>query len=270
MSEAAAGELPSALERGEEIFRRLEGGAPVVLLDFDGTLAPIARDPGRVRPTEGLLRTLERLAARCPVAVISGRDARDVRDRVGVEGLWYAGSHGLDLVSPAGDRRLRGEEARPALDRAEDRLRDELGEIAGVEVERKELALAVHYRGASETVVDDLERAVGRALQGEPDLRRSEGKKVFELRPRTEWDKGRAVEHILGRIGDEDAVPLYLGDDLTDEDAFRALRGRGIGILVRGEDRPERTAAGYTLSGPREVATFLASVAAFLAGEAGT
>ena len=136
--------------------------------------------------------------------------------------------------------------------------------VAGAIVEDKGFSLSVHYRLADPARIPELERAVDAALADQPRLRKHHGKMVFEVRPRIEWDKGRAVLWLLEALGlDHPGIfPLYLGDDVTDEDAFRALRGRGVGILVA--DTPGESCAEFTLRDTSEVRQFLDRLAKLL------
>jgi trehalose-phosphatase len=202
---------------------------------------------------------VRRLAQVCTVAVISGRDLPDVRDRVAVQGIIYAGSHGFDIAGPGG-LRLENEEAQaclPALDQAESSLREQLQSIPGARVERKRYSIAVHYRNVPEDRVPEIEPIVDRVNRRHGDLRRSGGKKIFELQPRIDWHKGRAVLWLLKtlELDRSNVLPVYLGDDLTDEDAFHALAERGVGIVIR--DEPRTTAAQFALESTDETATFL-------------
>ena len=250
-------ELPSALEREEEIARRLEGRAPAVFLDYDGTLTPIVDDPAAAVLPEATRGAIERLSGLCTVAVISGRDLRDVRRFVGVEGIFYAGSHGLDIAGPNGETHQYGREFLPALDRAERELTPLLAPIPGSQLERKRFAIAIHFRRAEDERVPEVEAAVDRVAAGEPELRVTGGKKIFELRPDIEWDKGRALLFLLDALELDRAqtLPFYLGDDVTDEDAFRVLREDGVPIVVGDEGRP--TLARYRLRDPEEARAFL-------------
>jgi alpha,alpha-trehalase len=260
---AAIQDLPSALQGLAEIAAALEGRTPAVFLDYDGTLTPIVD-----RPQDALLpaearRAVEHLAARCPVAVVSGRDLDDVRTLVGVDGIYYAGSHGFDILAPDGSRHQKAREYLPALEAAEAELRPALEAIPGARLERKRFAIALHYREVSGDRTAQVEAAVDRAAAGHPELRKTGGKKVFELRPAVDWDKGKAVRWLLEVLGLDrvDVLPLYIGDDETDEDAFRAIRDRGLGIVVRGEGDERPTAARYQLGHPAEVARFLDELA---------
>ncbi|HYT78585.1 MAG TPA: trehalose-phosphatase [Actinomycetota bacterium] len=255
-------DLRSVLERRDEIAALLNGRRPALFLDYDGTLTPIVDDPARALLPEEARHALRRLAATCPVAVISGRDLDDVRALVGLPNLWYAGSHGFDIAGPGGERHQRNPELVPVLDAAEIELRAAVTSIDGAWVERKRFAVAVHYRQVEAARIGDVEEAVKGVAQAHPELRMTGGKKVFELRPAVPWDKGKALEFLLEVLGltTEDVLPVYIGDDATDEDAFRVARHRGLAIVVRGEDDSRATAAQYALSDPDQVRMFLEEV----------
>jgi len=259
--DAASGSevLPHALEEFAAIAARGTGRRILVFLDYDGTLTPIVDRPEQAHLPAETRSVLAELARRHAVAIVSGRDRADVARLVGLDGLHYAGSHGFDISGPEG-RSWEHPEARAALaslDAAERELRQAARDIEGAIVERKRFAVAVHYRLAPADRVALLDRAVAEAQARHPDLKRSHGKKVFELRPAIAWDKGEAVSWLIQALELEgkDFLPLYVGDDLTDEDAFKALKGHGIGIIV---DPPRRaSAADYRLASPDEVTEFL-------------
>jgi trehalose-phosphatase len=262
---------PSALERLPEILDGLRRRRPAVFLDYDGTLTPIVSRPEEAHLDDAARRAVAALARLCPVAVVSGRDLADVRRRVGLEGIWYAGSHGFDIAGPGGAARVHpgGLAARPDLDGAERELREALAGVEGALVERKRFAVAAHYRLVPAVEQAVVARAVDRALSHYPGLRRTAGKMVLELLPGVPWDKGRAVRWLLEALGlsGPGVLPIYLGDDLTDEDAFRELAESGIGIAV--QETPTPTAARYRLHSPAEVRHFLDELAAALEGPSG-
>jgi trehalose-phosphatase len=248
--------LPSALEHVQEIAGAGDRSL-AIFLDYDGTLTPIVSHPEKAFLSDSTRQTLRALATQAPVAILSGRALEDVRKRVAIDGIVYAGSHGFDIAGP---RRLRRQEAiefLPALDVAEKELREKLSGIAGALIERKRFSIATHYRKVNESDFPKLERAVGEVAEQHRELRRMEGKKVYELLPDIDWDKGKAVLWLLENLGLEHGKvrPIYIGDDRTDEDAFCALEQRGVGILVSEEPRP--TAASYSLKDPAEVEQFL-------------
>jgi alpha,alpha-trehalase len=206
-------------------------------------------------------RAVATLARRCTVAIISGRDVATLRGLVELDCLFYAGSHGFEIGGPDGwhEGVEQGVEALPELDRAEAELRDELADVPGHALERKRFAVAIHYRRAAAAEVPRIARAIDRVAARHPRLRKGSGKKVWRLQPEIEWDKGRAVLLLLERLDLDrpEIVPIYIGDDLTDEDAFAALQGRGVRIVVRGEDHARETAAQYALADCDDVRRFL-------------
>lgn len=257
-------DLPSALEMETEVREVLEKGIPAIFLDYDGTLTPIVDDPSEARLSPDTRRVLQRLADLCTVAVVSGRDRWDVQNLVEMKDLIYAGSHGFDVAGPKGVSERRGEEYLPALDEAARRMEEAVAELDGAYVERKRFAVAVHFRKAEPGAEPRIEEWARRTQAEIPELRLTGGKKIFELRPDLEWDKGKALLHLLEVLGfgkeKSRAVPVYIGDDLTDEDAFRVIRSHGLGIVVRGEDDERPTAARYALEDPGEVREFLESL----------
>jgi trehalose-phosphatase len=258
---------PSALERWREIEGLLAGRRPAVFLDYDGTLSPIAPRPELATLPEPTREVLRRLSARVPVVIVSGRGREDVAALVGLPHLAYAGSHGFDIAGPpAADGsppvRLEVGDGIPELiESAAEGLRRDLSGLPGVLVEPKRFAVSIHFRLADEADLPRIESAVDRAAASHPGLRKAHGKKLFELRPDLDWDKGKALLWLLDalRLEGADTLPIYLGDDLTDEDAFAALRGRGVGILIA--DAPRDTAAAYSLHDPEEARVFLERLA---------
>jgi trehalose 6-phosphate phosphatase len=254
--------IPSALEHIQEIGRR--GDRLAVFLDYDGTLTPIVNHPEDALLSDSMRQTLRSLAARVPVAILSGRDLDDVRGRVLVDGIVYAGSHGFDIAGAGGLRRRLGEVYLPVLGAAENELREALDDIVGAQLERKYFSVAAHYRNVNENDADKVALAVRAVAAKHRELRRIEGKKVYELLPDIDWDKGKAVLWLLETLEVErgKALPIYIGDDRTDEDAFRALEKRGVGILV--SEHSQTTAANYCLNNSEEVERFLEELIALL------
>ena len=251
--------IPSALERIQEIAR--SGDRLAVFLDYDGTLTPIVSRPEDAWLSESMRRTLRSLAARVPVAILSGRDLDDVRGRVLVDGIVYAGSHGFDIAGAGGIRRELGAAHLTALDAAEAELREALDEIPDAQLERKHFSVAAHYRNVNENDASKVAAAVDAVAARHRELRRINGKKVYELLPDIDWNKGKAVLWLLETLEHErgKAFPIFIGDDRTDEDAFSALEKHGIGILV--SEQPQATAASYCLKNPEEVERFLQKIA---------
>ncbi|MGH9515012.1 MAG: trehalose-phosphatase [Terriglobales bacterium] len=249
--------LPSALKHVQEIAGR--SGRVAVFLDYDGTLTPIASRPEEAVLSNSMRAVLRALATNVPVAIMSGRELEDVRLRVDIDAIVCGGSHGFDIAGSRGLRRQMATEFLPDLDMAEKELREALDGLPGALVERKRFSLAAHYRNVSENDVSKVERAVSEVAARHRELRKIDGKKVYELLPDIDWDKGKAVLWLLETLGLESRSggvrPVYIGDDTTDEDAFRALEQCGVGIIV--SEKPQPTAARYSLKNPLEVERFL-------------
>lgn len=247
---AAAEELPDDEE-------------PTLLIgtDFDGTLAPITDRPddAAIRPeSREALRAL-RDADGIEVAVISGRALDDVRERVGVEGIDYAGNHGLEYrhegeesVHPVARERVETVQA------VREALEDELAGVEGAFVEDKRVTLTVHYRHASPEdaarVRETTREVVDRLGGGELEV--TDGKEIVEVRPDVDWDKGEALSWFAERH-EADVVPLFVGDDVSDEAGFRAAAPRGAGVRVGEAEIERETRADASVATPAEVTAFL-------------
>lgn len=258
-------EVPDALASWARIGDLLDTEKVALLLDFDGTLSEIVSEPGAAALVDGAAAALRRLAGRCPVAIVSGRELDDLRAHVGVEGLWYAGCHGFELLAPDGTTHIHDAApgAQRALAEAAAELRARLSGIEGIRLEIKRFAVAVHYRLVAPDRVAAVVAAVHEQARTQG-LRVTGGRKVVELRPDIDWDKGTALDWILGHLT-VPALPIYVGDDLTDEDAFDAVESDGLSLVVRhDEDGDRRTAARFALPGTAGVRAFLDRLAQLL------
>jgi trehalose 6-phosphate phosphatase len=259
--------LPHARERVPDWIEAWNwSGRLVLLLDFDGTLAPIVDRPEDARPLPAAIEAIEALRRRgdVDVAVVSGRGLDDARSLSRLEGIAFAGNHGMEIEGP-GLREVHEEAAaaRPVLDEVQAEVRGALADIEGALVEDKGLTLSVHYRLVRDDEVERVRDAVRSATASREALRVTEGKRVLEIRPRVDWHKGRAVEFLLEHLRPPHGAPvLYLGDDTTDEDAFRALNewsgGSGEGVLVAPTEL--KTAARSRVDDPHEAAELLAEL----------
>ncbi len=228
-----------------------------LFLDFDGTLAPIVDDPDKAYMPEETRQELRKLAAkeRVSLAIISGRALSDLRERVGLKEIVYAGNHGLEIsgpemgfVEPAAAQQIK------ALGELARHLRTRLHGIPGAEVENKVLSASVHFRRSAPESRDEIDKMVRMAVESIGSLFEvTLGRKVFEIRPRVDWHKGRAVRWIKEACGTPDALSVYLGDDATDEDAFSVL-AEDITVSV---GRCTRTSARYCLERQGSVQQFL-------------
>ena len=258
--------LPSALSHRNELATRLEGKRLAVFLDFDGTLAPVVDRPDMAALSDSMRRIVGTLAERCPVIVISGRDRRDVHERVGLDNLVYAGSHGFDIAWPDNGTEPLADctDFRDLLEEVGEALERKLGPVDGVIIEPKSCSVAVHYRLTNEAGAVAVKAAVKGLLANHPRLRGVSGKKVYEILPGLDWDKGKAVLWMLKALDLDgpDVMPVYVGDDITDEDAFNALEGRGIRVYVSdGMDGDAPPAADYYVENPDEVGLLLTFLA---------
>jgi trehalose 6-phosphate phosphatase len=245
-----------------DIESRLAVSQRVLLfLDFDGTLTPIVEVPDQAVILTETRTILQRLSqnASCSVVIVSGRALSDVRERVGLAGLTYAGNHGLEIwgdglhfVEPEAVQRIKilGEISR--------RLRERLRHIPGVEIENKVLTTSVHFRRAPRGSLEEIRKTVHAELAfSDRIFRVTRGLQVLEIRPRVDWNKGTAVRWIGECAGTVGTLSIYIGDDITDEDAFSALPE---GVTVRVGHATE-TAARYYLEDQSSVVRLLAWLA---------
>ncbi len=235
-----------------------------LFLDYDGTLTPIVDYPDKAVIAEEVRNLLKDLSAlpTCHIVIISGRALSDVKKMVGLEDIIYAGNHGLEIEGP----KIKFEsQISPRLQSIiryiKEKLTDKLSKIKGIFVEDKNITLSVHYRLVTKKGYLSAKKIIEEIIQ--PFLVRgkikvSRGKKVIEIKPPVQWNKGRIVEWFLARqmfiLKEQPIVPIYLGDDITDEDAFKALRNKGLTIFV---GNPVRTSAQYHLRDTIEVREFL-------------
>jgi alpha,alpha-trehalose-phosphate synthase [UDP-forming]/trehalose-phosphatase len=250
-------------DHAEAVRRRITERPPVLLLDFDGTLAPIVSEPALAEMPERVAGELQwMLDAGVPVAIVSGRRLDDLRNRVGLAGVIYVGNQGLEMAGPDfAWVHPEANEARPRIAAFCRRIRRRLRDLPGVLVEDKGLTAAVHYRNLARARVEDVRVAVLEEVEGLPAgaLVVHQGKQHLEVRPGVVWDKGRAVLALLRRLADKEwpsrVCPIYIGDDRTDEDAFRVLRDDGVTIKVG--HTPYATEAQYLAQDVDEVSRFL-------------
>ncbi|GAB3816084.1 hypothetical protein GCM10028895_10920 [Pontibacter rugosus] len=233
-----------------------------MFLDYDGCLSPIVQDPDKAVLSEEMRSTLKRLAEVCSVAVVSGRDRANVKDLVQLDNIYYAGSHGFDISGPDDMHTEPGGAAAaiPALDKAQEELKERLQDVQGLFIERKRYAIAVHYRNVAEDQVPKVLEVVKQVISEHEALKPGPGKMIMELKPNLDWHKGKAVLWLMEKLelNKPDIVPLYIGDDLTDEDAFATLQGQGIGVMVG--EHGQQTAASYQLEDVAAVQDFLEAI----------
>ncbi|WCJ25987.1 Haloacid dehalogenase-like hydrolase (HAD) superfamily protein [Euphorbia peplus] len=278
---------PSALNSFEEITSFARNKKLAIFLDYDGTLSPIVDDPDQALMSPDMRSAVRNLAKYFPTAIISGRSRDKVYELVGLTELYYAGSHGMDIMGPISTSEsaaaLEGKELKlfqPAkefihmIDEVFRTLVENTKDIKGAKVENHKFCTSVHYRNVEEKNWPTVAQCVHDILKQYPRLRLTHGRKVLEVRPVIDWNKGKAVEFLLQSLGlnnCDDVLPIFIGDDRTDEDAFKVLRERnqGYGILV--SPVPKESCAFYSLKDPSEVMIFLKSLVRWkrLGGEGG-
>jgi trehalose 6-phosphate phosphatase len=245
---------------------RADAGSLLLGLDFDGTLAPIVPRPEDAALLPAARRALDALAERSDthIAIVSGRALADVRPRVGLERVYYAGNHGLEIDGPDVARvHPVAHDARDALAALARSLDDALRPIPGVIVEDKGLTLSVHFRLVTDAADEERVRAVVRErARAHRDLRLSDGRKVVEIRPDVDWHKGRALRFLRDTLEERfgRGPAIFIGDDRTDEDAFRELGETDCSIIV-GDPPGHDSVAQACLRSPQEVAEFLNGLA---------
>lgn len=245
------------LKSPEEVRPSLKDRRLSLFLDYDGTLAPIAASPGQAALSPMTKEVLGALAELCPVAIVTGRSLADIRSLVNMDSLAYAGNHGLEVASP--DFTMLFDAGQEALDE----MRKLAAAFAGLEerfegviFEDKGLSLSLHYRllgpGSLELFRKRFDEAASGAL-ARGRVRLSYSKKAFEIKADVGWNKGRAVKWMLERKRFKCTLPVYIGDDETDRDAYSALGADGVSINVGSAS----SGSAYYLSSQAEVGTFL-------------
>jgi len=267
---------PNALVVWPSLYAKLQGKKTrqlAIFLDYDGTLTPIVDTPSKAVLASSMRKVIEALSFKYATAIVTGRKIETICKFVNLNSLYYAGSHGFDI---RGVRNAKIKQVaanyRPFLQSCYQDLCERMKAFQGTLVEDNDFSISVHYRKADPDHVPAIEKIVDEQLVKYPKLVKKYGKKVFEVRPQIDWDKGKAVKWLLNSMfqnekkkkkkkrkeKNKEIIPIYLGDDVSDEDAFRELQSydHSVSIHVKGTtDLP--TAATYVLNDTSEVETFL-------------
>jgi len=239
----------------------VQAPALITFLDFDGTLVELAPTPADVifaTPRKRWLQDIFSLP-HCSVGVVSGRPIDELRRLIGLDEIFYVGCHGLEWAAPDGTRYMAwpNRVLVDALASLRAEMREVMQRFAGVVVEDKGISLALHYRMAERDTAlaarKEFVRAVNWYQQQGVKLELLPGKEVIEAKPEGAT-KGDAISQIWARYTPS-ALPIYIGDDVTDESAFNAVGENGLSILVT--EKPRATAARLFLKNPTEVFVFL-------------
>ncbi|PPD88304.1 hypothetical protein GOBAR_DD14762 [Gossypium barbadense] len=301
---------PSALSSFEQITNFAKGKRIALFLDYDGTLSPIVDNPDFAFMSIDMRAAVAKVAKYFPTAIISGRSRDKVYGFVGLTDLYYAGSHGMDIMGPvressddppncirSTDKQGKGvklfqpaSEFLPMIDevcmalgchtlspsafplcsnvefhssQVFNSLVNSTKEIKGAKVENNKFCVSVHYRNVDEKNWKTVAQCVHDVIRNYPRLRLSHGRKVLEVRPVIDWDKGKALTFLLESLGlsnHDDVLPIYVGDDRTDEDAFKVLREGNLGYGILVSSAPKESNAFFSLRDPQEVMEFLKSL----------
>jgi len=248
-------------EHWEYLQLRISASARLcILTDFDGTLVALESHPDVPRLHGESRRVMENLmrSQRTILGVISGRALSDLVPRIDLPGIWYVGNHGYEIRDPrGGERRLYEPEDVAYLAGVRDEMGKELQAVPGVYLEHKGPVLAVHYRGVEPSRAEEVERGFLKVMDRHRlRLMISRGHAVLEARLRGGANKGRAVGFIRHELPAGTLV-MYFGDDLTDRDAFRELRGVGVSVEV---GNGESALADFTLPNPQAVLEVLSQL----------
>lgn len=256
--------MKHAFSHWEEFQKQLSDKYVMLFLDYDGTLTPIVESPDRAILQEQIRTVLKRLScnSRCKLAIISGRTLKDIKKRVGIRNIIYSGNHGLEIEGPS----IRFEvpvsfNYKTIIKQIKKELNKRLSPIKGILLEDKGLSLSLHYRLVGKkrirfikTIFDEIVAP----YRARNKIEIENGKKVLEVIPPVRWNKGKVVLWLLSKqklvLCGKPILPIYIGDDVTDEDAFRALKNKGLTIFV---GKPKKSHAKYYLKNIIEVSEFI-------------
>lgn len=244
----------------DKVKEKVRGRRVYLFLDYDGVLAPLASTPEKPFIPKEVKALLRRLSEKPEyrIAVISGREIKYIMKKVGLKGIVYSGNHGLQIEGPKikfeapVSRRYRTD-----LGEIKERLEKGLSSVKGAFVEYKNLSLSLHYRLVGRRDISHVKAVFGKTVRpylAKKRVKVNTGKMLLEVRPPSAWDKGRAVLRLLAKERAGRTVPIYIGDDETDEDAFRVLKDKGITVFV---GKPKPSYARYYLKDTDEVKEFL-------------
>ncbi|BAT98081.1 hypothetical protein VIGAN_09169600 [Vigna angularis var. angularis] len=273
---------PSVLENFDKVMSVAEGKEIVVFLDYDGTLSPIVDDPDKAYMSDAMRAAVREVAYCFPTAIVSGRRKDKVYEFVKLRNVYYAGSHGMDISTPSGSSKCEDQkhqikgvdekgnhvvhfhpakEFLPTIQEIIKVLKENTRRIKGSMIEDNMFCVTVHYRCVkNEEDISVLREMVESTMKSYSNFHISSGRKVMEIRPNVNWDKGCALMYLLDTLGFDNfnnVLPIYLGDDRTDEDAFKVIRHIGQGFPIVVSSIAKKTQASYSLRDPSDVLAFL-------------
>eukprot|EP00250_Pteridium_aquilinum_P018062 c23921_g1_i7 orf=164-1393(+) len=274
---------PSAVEMFDKILEAAIGKRIFVFLDYDGTLSPIVENPEFAFMSDEMRNVVKEIATLFPTAIITGRSRAKVYEFVQLPELYYAGSHGMDIMGPAegsngfkahGTKTLdeEGNEVvlfQPAsdftivMDEVYKLLEEKASKVPGAKVEHNKFCVSVHFRCVKDESWLQLAEQVNHVIKSYPNVYLTQGRKVLEIRPSISWNKGKALDFLIRTLGfgnRNDVFPIYIGDDQTDEDAFKVVARRKHGLAILVSNVVKDTNAVCSLRNPNEVLEFLHSL----------
>ena len=235
----------------------------ILLLDYDGTLVPIKKKPSLAVLSASMHKLLKKLAAHSnfDVIIVTGRSYPDIKKLIGTKNIIYISNHGFQIsgnrikwIHTGAKRNLT------ILKKILLLLNRDLKPFAKTFVEDKKLTLSVHFRNEKNNLIPFVKKIAAKSIQPfQENIIKTTGKKVIEIRPKINWDKGKAALKILAMLQhrkNKNSI-ICIGDDKTDEDAFRALRSKAITVHVGSN---QNTQAHYYLHNTKEVKTFLETI----------
>jgi trehalose 6-phosphate phosphatase len=260
------GRVQYFFEKDNDILKNKSGRKIALFLDFDGTLVPIQKDPDQCFLSDKIKSQLLLLASSqcCYLMALSGRSLSDIKKRIGIRGIYYGGNHGLDILGPnLRYTHPKALTAKSPIKYITRKLKKEIVNIEGAWLEKKKFSVSLHFRSVKTEDIRLVKKVFHNVIENYSEnnlFTIMKGKKVLELLPDVSWDKGKAVLWLLQQLKDR-CLPLYVGDDRTDEDAFKALRGKGITIHI---GKSKKTSADYYLKGHWELPRLLQQIQAFI------
>jgi trehalose 6-phosphate phosphatase len=260
---------PNILNEWSSIAPQLRDKEIAVFLDYDGTLTPIVSNPSDAKISDDMRSTVDQLSKRWNTAVITGRRMEVISSFLRLPELHYGASHGFDVYGPH-EKPLHAaaHEYLPSLQKFRDAIHARIAHIKGSLVEDAKYSISVHYRNVASPSDAQISEAVDEELNKinsttEYKLKKHGGKKVWEIKPDFQWNKGKAVEYLINLLYDKDKqknlIPVYLGDDVTDEDAFKVLNNYpdSLSVFVINETTNRPTHAKYTVQDQQQVRELL-------------
>ncbi|HKI54002.1 MAG TPA: trehalose-phosphatase [Anaerolineales bacterium] len=245
-----------------DLIHQLKGKRVDLFLDYDGTLAVFAPTPDDVLPNDDVIGLISQLAdlTNVRVSIVSGRRLAHIRKLLPIKGILLAGTYGVEMQKPDGEEihQMEYESIRPTLDSLKPRWQELINDKLGFYLEDKGWALAIHARNAEEQqglrVLEEAEKMLTPNVLGEH-LQKIHSYRFLEIGPNNA-DKGHALRYLFDNFHWTDSIPIYIGDDDKDEEAFQVINEKnGFSILVSKEERT--TKASYRLSSPTEVHQWL-------------